>query len=128
MDDHFRHRALSFIPLIVVWIVMAVCPPVSALGRKPADEKDHFPDYNRLEFRRKPPEPIVETPAISTPSIPAPPPMILPPPAPIVPDAPPKPPPAAVPISADDSEPALPDDMMKTLSPSATNQTPAPTK
>jgi len=127
MDDHLKRTGPSYVLFVAVLIWIAACSAVLALGRKPEEDHDDFPDYNRLEFRKKPLEPAV---ADSTPTPtnvpPAPPPFIPPTITPTVPDTPPKPPPAAVPIPDGDSEPVLPDDMLKTLTPSSTGQTPSP--
>jgi len=107
--------------LIVALLIGLAVPTVLARGRKPADQ-DNYPDYNRLEFRKKAPEPPAEPPAPSpiSPSLSSPP--NSPSKTPSEMDAPPKPPPAAVPVPSDNSEPTLPDDMMKTLVPGTTGQ------
>lgn len=109
--------------LIIALLVGLAAPTVQARGRRP-DPEDGFPDYNRLELRKKQPDIPVEQPAPS-------PAHILNPPIdtllniPASQDEKPKPPPAAVP-DQDGSEPTLPDDMMNTLVPGTTGQSPAP--
>jgi hypothetical protein len=112
-----------FFASFVTLLVSAACSTSFGLGRKPAAQ-DGYPDYNRLEFRRKI-EPNSETSSTTTLTTP---PVVAPQSnLPSLPDAPPRPPPAAVPVPSDDSEPVLPDDMLKTLTPGSTGQVQSPT-
>jgi len=108
--------------LIATFLIGLAAPKVFARGRQPEDQ-DNYPDYNRLEFRKKAPDPAPEPPAPSPLSVsPTTSPVNPPPKAPSEMDAAPKPPPAAVAVSTNDSEPTLPDDMMTTLVPATTGQ------
>src|SRR4051812_5188615 len=80
-----------------------------------AEEKDKFPDYNRLEYAK----PIPKEPETSLPAR-----TVAPPPVPTassstVPDAP-LPPPKVVPMPADPSEPSFPSEVLDTISSSST--------
>ena len=107
-------------PLLILALLIGLAAPAAqARGRRP-DPKDDFPDYNRLELRKKQPDIPADQPA------PGPTPVLNPPiniplNTPAGQDEKPKPPPAAVPTQ-DGSEPTLPDDMMNTLVPGTTAQ------
>jgi len=109
--------------LFVMLLAGLVVSTAEARGRRPEGE-DGFPDYNRLELRKKQPDVPADQPA-------APPTPILKPTlnaplnTPANEEDKPKPLPAAVPTK-DNSEPALPDDMLNTLVPGTTGQSPAP--
>jgi len=108
--------------LLVVLFVSGICGSAEARGRQP-DSQDGFPDYNHLEYRKKQPDFVPDT----TPPSPAQAPVSNPSVGVSTSvtsdfDSAPKPPPAAIPVPRDDSEPVLPDDMLKTLTPSATGQ------
>jgi hypothetical protein len=109
--------------LVIALLVGLAAPAAQARGRRP-DPKDDFPDYNRLELRKKQPDIPADQP------VPAPAHILNPPintllNIPASQDEKPKPPPAAIPTQ-DGSEPTLPDDMMNTLVPGTTGQSPAP--
>src|ERR1700733_15602493 len=86
-----------------------------ARGRKPDsdDDKDTFPDYNRLEMHPKPKE-ASPAPVDYPPVPPAPRPSLNTPanPLPSDDDTTPKPPPKVVPLPDGASEPPMPDDLI----------------
>jgi hypothetical protein len=104
----------AILAAIFVGLVVSI---VNAMGRKPDDEeKDSFPDYNRMEMHTKPANP--QPPPPSEPEKPA-----APPPMPSLNtpvnaasdvDAAPHAPPPAVPLPAESSEPPMPDDLIGT--------------
>jgi hypothetical protein len=97
---------------------------LEALGRRPDDEADGFPDYNRLEMHPKQPVTPETQEKASVPAVPSPPVNI---PVSAAPEEmAPQPPPKAVPLPANFSEPPLPPDITETLVPSATAQASAP--
>ena len=96
---------------------------LDALGRRPDDDLDGFPDYNRLELHPKQPMTPETTEKASVPVVPSPP-LNVPVNSPE--EMAPQPPPKAVPLPADFPEPPLPEDIAETLVPSATAQASAP--
>ena len=125
---HFRRTPLTLRVLIVVIGMCALTASVQARGRRQPDPEDGFPDYNRVEMRKKLPDIPKETPkpppTAAKPSASTAPTNTLPTIEPNQDDVP-KPPPVAIP-SHDASEPALPEDIMNTLLPQATGQNAAP--
>ena len=105
---------------LFLWLAGATL--VQAKGRRPEEDKDSFPDYNRLDIQHtKPPSPAVQTPpkADKTPVVAVPVTRTAPAAANSDLDTP-KPPPTAVPMNrGDDTEPSLPD-----LVPTTTSQAP----
>ena len=117
----------------VSWILIFLVTTVPlgwAKGRRPADDdKDNFPDYNRLEMHPKVKEAPIPPDTAPTPE----PPhrrggSLNQPLNPMPEDSDiPRPLPAAVPVPSDSSEPPITDDMMGTLIPSTTPQSPPAT-
>ena len=107
-------------------LLAAVCCTLSwALGRRPDEAADKFPDYNRIDMHPKsregqaPPPAVSDKPAASVPFAPP----ALNPPMNIPSDEDtPKPPPKVVPVPDDSSEPPMPDSIKDTLVQPTTGQ------
>jgi hypothetical protein len=108
-------------------LVGTLCAPAAmAKGRRPSEDedKDNYPDYNRLEMHPQPKNSQVSSSSTEKSPVPAfvPPALNTPANAPAEDDSAPKAPPKAVPVPDDSSEPPLPEDINNTLIPSTTVQ------
>ncbi len=120
--------------LIILCLSVACSSLAFSSGRRPDDDTDGFPDYNKLEMRPRPRTVELSTAAATGSASPGSPnsPAAAPPtcrPAlntPLNPtpeaDVAPQPPPKAVPLPDNASEPPLPQDIKDTLMQNATGQ------
>jgi hypothetical protein len=112
--------------LIVMLLISLAISTVQARGRRPDDEADGFPDYNKLDLHPKTPPPPTPPPE---PERPATPPVFtrpsLNPPVKAISDEDvPKPPPPVVHGAAEGGEPPLPEEILNTLNSATTTQSP----
>jgi hypothetical protein len=109
---------------LIVLLAMTCCSIAMANGRRPDDEeKDNFPDYNRMDVHKRVPDappPISDQPPTNVPA--APPALNSPMNAPPSDEDTPKAPPKAVPLPDGASEPPLPDEIKNNLIQGTTDQ------